>query len=147
MFVRWNLMGCSEIHRSRLIAAVVMPDATADRIERSRSVRPVRARPQGQGGAASRRRPAHDHAEARDLVDVRDGRRFPAVRRDRELLCVRVQPHRLGSEGVRAQHLDAEDRPAAEILGYPAPNCWMAVWPSLPAYRGAVIRGWPFKRP
>ena len=34
---------CSEIHRSRLIAAVVSPAATADRTERSRSVSAGRA--------------------------------------------------------------------------------------------------------
>ena len=39
MFVRWNLIVCSETQSSRLIAAVVSPEATADRIERSRSVR------------------------------------------------------------------------------------------------------------
>src|SRR5947208_2001948 len=38
MLVRWNLIVCSLTHRSRLIAAVVSPPATADRIDRSRSV-------------------------------------------------------------------------------------------------------------
>ena len=38
MLVRWNLIVCSETHSSRLIAAVVIPAATRDRMSRSRSV-------------------------------------------------------------------------------------------------------------
>ena len=70
MLVRWNLIVCSLTQSSPLIAAVVLPAATAERIVCSRSVSPGSAWP---GAERSRRwtRGGVEHDAAGDLADDR----------------------------------------------------------------------------